>query len=499
MRVAIVSLLALLPGGLAGGQPPGQPEGKLVLDLWDVAYLQGARAGHVRTTVHEHDAGGQKVYRGAVEMNLSVKRFNDTVQLRALTGTDETADGKVVGVFMRQQLGQNKVLSITGQVVGGQLKLTLDDKHPMQPAPWDERVLGLYRQQTLFQAKKAKPGDRFEYQSFEPTVNLVVTTRVEVKGREDVELFGGKTRKKLLRVEATPEKIEKVQLPTLVVWLDDDLTVARSQVEVPGLGQLVLYRTTRDNALTPAELAKLTDIGISQLVRLSKRVPDPYATTAAVYRVTYKGDDDPATVFSADDRQQVKNLKGKVFELHVRAPEPGADGGAKAGDEFTQSSYFINCDDARVKELARRAAGSEIDPWRKALKLEKWVHQNMTVRSHEALATADHVARTLEGDCTEYAMLLAAMCRAERLPSRTAVGLIYADVKGAPHMAFHMWTEVFVGGRWHALDATLGRGRVGATHLKITDASWHNRRDLAPLLPVIRALGKVAIDVVSVK
>ena len=60
-----------------------------------------------------------------------------------------------------------------------------------------------------------------------------------------------------------------------------------------------------------------------------------------------------------------------------------------------------------------------------------------------------------------------------------------------------MWTEVWARGRWLPLDATLGRGFVGGTHLKITDASWHNRRDLAPLLPVVRVLGKMSIEVVD--
>ena len=69
----------------------------------------------------------------------------------------------------------------------------------------------------------------------------------------------------------------------------------------------------------------------------------------------------------------------------------------------------------------------------------------------EALAPADHVARTLEGDCTEYAMLMAAMCRAEGVPSKTAIGLIYADTKTGPALGFHMWTEVWLranGCRW---------------------------------------------------
>src|SRR5262249_38262686 len=163
---------------------------------------------------------------------------------------------------------------------------------------------------------------------------------------------------------------------------------------------------------------------------------------------TYKGDDDPVTTFSRDDRQEVKNVKGNTFEIHVRAvrgPKAGVEAG-KAKDEFLESCYFINSADPKVKELARRAGGAEKDPWEKALRIEKWVHDHMTGVNYEALAPADHVARTLEGDCTEYAMLAAAMCRAEGVPSRTAIGLIYADTKQGPVMGFHMWTEVWIQG-----------------------------------------------------
>jgi hypothetical protein len=62
-----------------------------------------------------------------------------------------------------------------------------------------------------------------------------------------------------------------------------------------------------------------------------------------------------------------------------------------------------------------------------------------------------------------------------------------------------MWTEVWVDGQWKSLDATLGLGRVGAAHLKISDQSWHDERTLTPLLPVVRVLGKLSIDVVSVE
>jgi hypothetical protein len=34
--------------------------------------------------------------------------------------------------------------------------------------------------------------------------------------------------------------------------------------------------------------------------------------------------------------------------------------------------------------------------------------------------------------------------------------------------------------------------------LKISDQSWHDERTLTPLLPVVRVLGKLTIEVVSV-
>jgi transglutaminase-like putative cysteine protease len=265
------------------------------------------------------------------------------------------------------------------------------------------------------------------------------------------------------------------------------------------MGIMDLFPSTRAGVMEAAPVATLTDIGIGQLIPLNRRILRPYEAESAQYRITLKGEGDPATAFASGGRQEIKKVEGKSIELTIRAVRgPVAHAEEKIGDEFTQSSYFINCDDALVKAHARRAVGTETDAWKKALRIEKWVHDHMHTVNDEALASADHVARTLQGDCTEYAMLTAAMCRAESVPSRTAMGLIYADVEGRPVMAFHMWTEVWVQGQWLPLDATRGQGYVGATHLKITDHSWHDTRTVTPLLPVVAVVGKLSIQVMSV-
>lgn len=494
LAVTLCGLVVLLGPVRAGAQ-----QNRVVADVWEAAFLNGNRAGYVRTTTLELGKDGRKFLQTTQQLNLTVRRFDSAIQLRMDTGTIEDERGKVVSVFTRHYLAQKKQLEITGTVEGKTLRLVRDGSQPLKPAPWDDRVLGMQAQENLLKDRTVKRGDRFSYRSFEPSINLVVTLTVDVQDYEEVELLG-KRKQKLLRVEVTPDKIQGVQLPSRTLWVDDDYVTLRSEADAPGLGRIALFRADQKTALERTDLAKVPNIGTGHYLGLNRRILRPHETNGAVFRITVKGDDDPGTAFARDERQQVRNVKGNTFELHVRSSR-GLKALTKAEDpgaEFTESSYFITSADPRVRMYARQAAGKETDPWRKALRIERWVNDHMTVRSDEAFATADHVARTLQGDCTEFAMLTAAMCRAEGIPARTALGLVYADVEKGPVLAFHMWTEVWAGGRWVPIDATLGRGAVGATHLKITDHSWHEERSLTPMLPLLRLLGRLSVEVVSV-
>ena len=75
-----------------------------------------------------------------------------------------------------------------------------------------------------------------------------------------------KKKAKLLPVEITPEKLEGVQLPKLVLWLDDDFKPLRQDSEIPGLGKMTLYRTNKDIAMAPSAESTLTDIGFTQMI-----------------------------------------------------------------------------------------------------------------------------------------------------------------------------------------------------------------------------------------
>ncbi len=470
--------------------------GELIEEIWETAQVEGARIGFVHTVIRKRQVKDAPRLWASAEMDLTLRRHNTLLHVRREQGTEETPDGKVLGVFMRQSQDGGGRLELTGTVEDGRLHVRVDNGRIERRIRWNDEVVGLYRLEHLFQERKPKPGDHFSLLRYEPTYNTVLAIRVTVKERENVP-------KGFLRVEMTADKLEargaSVQPPPVVWWLDDHFVPVRRQIELDGLGTVLLTRSNRESAMAPAKPGRVGDIGLKTLIPLNRNLPNPYATRSAVYRITLRGDPDPGSALASDTHQEVRNRKDDTFELHVHPvsqPEHRGDGKA-APAEFLQPCHFINCDDPHVKELARRAVGDETDPWRKARRLERWVKQNMRPDNAVPLGPAGDVARQLRGDCRQYALLTAALCRAEGIPSRTAVGLLYVEKGRRPLMGFHMWTEVWIDGQWLGLDGTLGRGGVSAAHVKIADHSWHDTQSLTPLLPANRVLGKMGITLLS--
>jgi hypothetical protein len=490
-----------------------EPPARVVRDDWDVAFVKDARAGVFHSTIREIERDGKKILVDSLSIELKIRRFNSVVEMRMENTSEETPQGKVIALSLTQFLDQGQQLKTTGRVEKGQL-IVRAGPDQTQTLPWNDEVLGPVAQERQLSERKLKPGDKFDYLNFELGVLAPVKVHLTVGQEEDVDVLVASkdpklqpalVKRKLLRIEQVSDKVivenTPIQLPKLTIWVDKDYQTQRSEMELPGLGTITLYRTTeavaRMEGLTPAPLP---DFGLNTLIPLNKTVPNIHDARAVVYRITVKGDDDPATAFAQDDRQKADKVKGETFELTVRpVREPGKDE-KPAGAEYLRSNRFVTSDDDEVKALAARAVGKATDPWQKAILIEKYVHEHMTGTTAVGFTTAAQIARDLKGDCRQHALLSAAMCRAAGVPSRTALGLVYANPRDqGPVLGFHMWTEVYIGGRWLGIDATLGRGGVGPGHLKVNDHSWADAQGLAPLLPVTRVMGRLSVEVVGVE
>jgi hypothetical protein len=490
---------------------------KIIHEVWEAAYLGGVKAGYQHITVEQLQRDGRKIFHTTQYIHLTLKRYEGVVTARMAMTSDETADGKVVGLSSIQYLDKDRKIVQTGQVEGDKLIVRTASDPDGKEVPWNDNVIGYYGQEVLFQAHKVKAGDRFRFLEYHLQLATVLRQQVVVKDAEtrpvlasDKDDAEGKAvwrSATMLRAEVKPDKIKvgdsPIQLPSLVVWLDDKFHRVRSESEVPGLGRMTLYRTTRRVAEKEgAAPALMTDFGLKSLVPLNRVIERPHQAREIVYRITVKDDDDAQTTFARDARQKVENVQGNTFDLRVRPiREPAAvDKPAKVKEMYLQSSYFLDSSNPKVRQQAAEIVGDEKDPWRKAQRLEKWVHEHLRSDTEVIFAAASHVLEDRKGDCRQNAVLTAALCRAAGVPARTALGLVYAEEAGQrPILAFHMWTEVWIKGQWLMLDAVLGQGSVGAGHLKIADQSWQDIQTLAPLLPALRVIGKVRVEVVEVK
>ena len=67
---------------------------------------------------------------------------------------------------------------------------------------------------------------------------------------------------------------------------------------------------------------------------------------------------------------------------------------------------------------------------------------------------ASRVASTGEGDCTEHAVLLAALARANSFHARVVIGVLLVGGEDSADGFGHAWTEIYDDGQWHVADAT---------------------------------------------
>ena len=371
-------LLVLIVAPVRAKAPP-----KVVKETWDAVYIEGARSGFVRTTVHELERDGKKVYRTTQEMDLLIKRYDAVVRTRIESTVDETAEGKIVGYSLTLFPDKGGKFATTGTVKDGKLLVKADGDANAKSVAWDDKAIGPYKQDRLLAERKVKPDDKVEFLSFEPSANTPVMVHVVVKAAEDKDVLEVKkdgdtikverVKKNLLRVEAKPDKImlegRAVQLPTLVGWMDKEYTIVRSEYDFPGFGKMTLYRTTPEAAkqegLTPA---LLPDLGLNTLIPVAQAIENMEAKSMADYRITIKDDDDPASAFTKDARQEVMKDKDGSCRLIVRAVRAAVkiDNPGKVDEEYLKSTFFIDSADAKVKELTVKAVGDEKDDWKKA-------------------------------------------------------------------------------------------------------------------------------------
>jgi hypothetical protein len=492
------------PGGaqqVKFAEPPAEnlAGGQLIEETWDAISMQGKRVGYVRTTVAKVKEEGRELVRtsGLVRVVLS-RDGQPSEQVMSFTSWD-TPNGELVRFNSRMSSGPSEIM-VAGAVRDGQLLIeqsTLGQKQSVK-LPWGADWGGPFAVEQSLKRQPLKAGEKRTIHCLLAALNVPGDVQLEGQAEETVELPGGP--QKLLKVKAITvagqHKIEELR------WIDSRGETLKSLL--PSLAQEAV-RTTKADALTPASGGPL-DLMVSSTVPITGKLVPSATTKRAVYRAHVKSGP-IAGLFSDCPSQQVKPIDDQTVELMVVAVRPNnkpeAQARGPAADTAVRSPVnadsapngFIQSNDPIIVQMASQAA-KESDPWQTACDLEVFVHRTVKNKNYsQAFATAADVARTLEGDCTEHALLLAALCRARKIPARAAFGLIYYPPKHG--FAYHMWTEAWIKDRWVPMDATLGLGGIGADHIKLDDSNFAGSSPLADLLSVVQVFGRLELEVLA--
>jgi hypothetical protein len=474
--------------------PADDDEGAAITEVvWEAFSLQGSRIGFSRTTYADVEENGEKLVRIRNRLRTRLEREGQAVEQEMTLTSWETPSGELRRFETRMSAGPQEMVA-QGAVRGGKLFLEVGTlgKTQSHEIPWKQEWGGFFAGEQSLRRSPLQPGETRTLTALQPLVYAPGETTLTAGDYETVQLPTGEA--KLLRIESASQ-VGGQQI-AMTMWADEQGRVQKSLVA--GLGQETV-RTTKEDALRLPNKGGF-DLVVDATVPLVVPLKNAAHTKHVVYRAhvtsgTIEG------VFAHCLAQRVKPIDDQTAEVTVLAvrPDEPAELDVKVvppTDEDRAANSLIQSDDAAVVAMAKQVAPDETDQWKLACALEKHVRETVRNKNYaQAFATAAEVARSLEGDCTEHAVLLAALCRARGIPARGAFGLVYYEkLQG---FAYHMWTEAWIDDRWVPLDATRGLGGIGADHLKLGDDSLAGADGLAAMLPVIQVLGRLELTVVT--
>lgn len=498
--IVLLMLVGLLHSALVRADTPSSR--KLISECWYERRTDKGKMGYLHQATYLVEVDGRKIYRSEQRDLLKYLRSGDPYTAEDSQYCVETEDGQVLELGYKTALGKNQFLIVRGKPKGDVLLLEVLDQQGLktifeQTVPWDKRAIGLAAQDRLLAGKELKPGQIIAFHYFQTSMNRVIPSTFTVIGSQQITI-GGELRPVIAIRQSYPKDI---YFDPSDLFIDpQSRELLRTQEESSGFGVLIQDKVTQSQALaefTPEVKDVESPILINKPIKPFRRG----GPKELIIKVSHDTDDDIATLFVPDGRQEVIKAMGKTVELRLRTKpqvnkdEPTPDD-PKPPQEFLASNFYIRSDAAEVIALAKKAVGDETDPRIRMRLIRNWVRRNVKGGYEVPFATADEVARTLEGDCTEMGVLSAAMGRALGIPTRICFGLVYDNDN--PGFGGHLWTEAYVKGHWEVFDATGVVHMLGAAYLKVGHYSLHGVINPDELTPVRRAFaGKMHVELVE--
>lgn len=259
---------------------------------------------------------------------------------------------------------------------------------------------------------------------------------------------------------------------------------------------LSMERTSAEQALA-ASADKSLDLNAQTIVPVNGLLPARESSEKLVLELLVTNGFLPAIPNSTF--QSVERLSDSTARITLwlgTTPRSAPSVPSTSKQMVIAATRWMPVTDPALQRMALMTSGGENDAETVCRRMEAAVHSKMRRDAFStALLPADAVVRKLKGDCTEHAMLLAALCRVKGIPSRIASGLLHTNQQIG--FVGHAWVEALIDGEWLPFDSAIGRGGPRAIRIKLqhSDMPDSATSGISLFLPVLELAGRASIRV----
>jgi hypothetical protein len=466
-----------------------------VQDEWMALLINGQKSGFLHHR-RQHTGHGIK---STEHMQWNMQRGGVPLRIEMTDTTLEKPDGTPVSFSSEQKLS-SIATRVSGRIEGDTLTITKSGLGPAshRSMPWKKNWLMNegYRQAQIkaFQAQGMQPGSRFSATVFVPSLEKAVTTTSVLGEIEAVDLLGQTQR--LWHVTETTDMGFIQQLAD--AWVDDQFNVKKMRLKMMGM---TLEMIACPKACATAD-SQPFEAFADTLARVPVTVPKNWLTGPLHWELRLKTPvDDLQLAQSHEQSVRIEQAANGQTRLHITvSPEGPATADttpATSSDDLSawkKPTPWLQSNANLIVGLAKKTVRANQNNAEKMQAITDFVRhyirdKNLSVAYASALETAKY----RNGDCTEHALLTAAMGRAVGIPTRIATGLVYVpDFQGQKNRLIpHAWTQAWVNGRWHSFDAALGQFDSGHIALNYGDG------DPTGFYNGIQLLGNLEVNAVT--
>ena len=462
-------------------------------EKWFVIVIADVPVGYIHDTPSQKTGPAGDILVYASDMRMVLNRLGTKVEIRFLTVSEETSDGRLLRETYETQASSMSTRT-EAVVKDGRIEFRSEagGKTYDRTIPYTGTLLGQEGIRLLSKRTLLKPGDSIAIETFSPEVEAVARGTRNYLAAETIAING--TSLPAVKVEET---IESAGVKS-TGWLDENHEVVREEMPTP-FGRGVFLLTDRSAALRAAEGGELpAGLFERSIVRANVRIPQARALEVLRVRLAAR-DADVAWPDFKGTGLAVLSRNGASLTLELRRRRPPDPAGFPVAEtdvlsEYLRPNAYVESDQPDVRNLAREVIGSERDLFKAALKLRRWVSDNMIFDLGIALAPSSEIFANRRGTCLGYATLLATLARSAGIPSRVVMG--YAYVLGM--FGGHAWTEVRVGEEWVPIDAALpSDGPADAGRIPLGASSFADGGGSLGAGLGLQLLGRVDIKIVG--